>query len=132
VDEARAADIVERIRALEARVAFERSVSRRLRGDLEAARLSQHDAEWAADQHRDRMSEMRRELDGVYGSRSWRVTRPMRWIFSVAGASGDRVHEHAPPAGDPEMDQGRAKAQSLELAIREAAGDPSSKAPALD
>ena len=117
---------------MEARVAFERSVSRRLRGDLDAAQRSQHDAEWAADQHRDRMCEMRRELDGVYGSRSWRVTRPMRWIFSVAGASGDHVHEHAPSAGDPAMDQARVKAQSLELVIREAAGDASAKAPALD
>ena len=45
-----------------------------------------------ADQMYQLCDELERQLASVYASKSWRVTRPLRWVYGVL------AHRKAPPA----------------------------------
>ncbi len=72
-----------RIRALEVRLAYERQCrtdARVVAGQqtVDAAETVQQLAQLEV-----RNQELRRELDNVYSGRSWRLTSPLRWLLRV-------------------------------------------------
>lgn len=87
------------MRALEARVAFERAALRdaRVEADRHAAAAAELRA--VAMELHAKSERLERELWGVYTGRSWRLTRPLRWIIrqlrghqpDEAPCNGDRT-----------------------------------------
>jgi hypothetical protein len=117
--------LVDRIRALEARVTHERAA-------LRDARVATDESEKAVERLRlvvtnleAQNRELVRELGGVYGGRSWRLTRPLRWFFRVASSSEEirRVSVSNPADGTLALgfDEGAVRVEEIAAAIREAA-----------
>jgi hypothetical protein len=88
--------LLERVRALETRVAYERGALREAR--LASQQHLTHVAELSARiiMLESECADLRHELGHIYAGRSWRITRPLRWMARLARHSGEfGDNEHA-------------------------------------